>query len=325
VAHDAVRPSAGHLSVSATALAWHAMSTETRSGAEPAAAGDGPPVVLPDGAPLQWHVYEPHRVGLPPLGRYVRDLWSRREFAFEMSRNELRAQHFNTVFGMLWLILNPVLLAGVYFILIDILGRHGGSGAFFIHLLAALFAYYYVSGCVRQAVTSVVSSGKLILNSAFPRVLLPLSSVLTGFMRFLPTLVIYAIVHVAAGRPINLNLIWTLPLIALLTGLGAGLAMIVSAVQVYFRDLRNFLPFMLRLWLYSSPILYYAHEVPDKLRPILKVNPLAPILTAWSQVLDKGHAPAAGLMFEGLAWAVGLFVIGAVFFVSREREFAVRL
>ena len=63
------------------------------------------------------HVYEPHTIGLPPLGPYVRELWRRREFALEMARTNLRAQHFNTAFGLLWLVLNPLLLAGVYFML----------------------------------------------------------------------------------------------------------------------------------------------------------------------------------------------------------------
>ena len=69
------------------------------------------------------HVYEPHRVGLPPLRPYVRELWRRREFAFELARTKLRAQHFDTAFGQLWLVLNPLLLGGVYFLLVDILRR----------------------------------------------------------------------------------------------------------------------------------------------------------------------------------------------------------
>src|SRR4051812_9467769 len=66
------------------------------------------------------HVYEPHLVGLPPIRQYFREVWRRREFAVELSRTKLRAQHFDTAFGQLWLVLNPLLLAGVYFILIDI-------------------------------------------------------------------------------------------------------------------------------------------------------------------------------------------------------------
>src|SRR5215218_8087957 len=87
------------------------------------------------------HVYEPHAAGLPPLRSYVRELWRRREFALELSRTRLRAQHFNTAFGQLWLVLNPLLLAGVYFVLVDILRPRSGGLTFFAHLMACLFAY----------------------------------------------------------------------------------------------------------------------------------------------------------------------------------------
>ena len=110
------------------------------------------------------HVYEPHRIGLPPVAPYLRELWRRREFAREMSRTNLRAQHFNTAFGQLWLVLNPLLLAGVYFVLVDIL-RSGSRGTdFFAHLMAGLFAYYFVSDAVRLSVKSVTGGGRLILN-----------------------------------------------------------------------------------------------------------------------------------------------------------------
>jgi teichoic acid transport system permease protein len=110
-----------------------------------------------------------------------------------------------------------------------------------------------------------------------------------------------------------------------MTILASGLAMIVSAAQVYFRDLKNFLPYALRVWLYASPVLYTAHEVPDRYSFLLVLNPLASLLTAWNDVLDGAATPAAHDFVIGTAWAVGLFVIGAVFFISREREFAVRL
>src|SRR5919205_10118 len=100
------------------------------------------------------HIYEPHRVGLPKLGPYLRELWRRREFAVELSRTKLRSQHFNTVFGQLWLVLNPLLLGLVYFILVDILQSGTRGGAFFAHLLAGIFAYYFVSGAVREAAKS---------------------------------------------------------------------------------------------------------------------------------------------------------------------------
>jgi teichoic acid transport system permease protein len=271
------------------------------------------------------HVYEPHKIGLPPLGPYVRELWRRREFAREMARTNLRAQHFNTAFGQLWLVLNPLMLAAVYFLLVYIL-RSGSRGVdFFAHLLAGLFAYYFISDSIRLSVKSVTGGGRLILNTAFPRALLPLSGVITAFMRFLPTLIVYIPVHIIAGLPVGPSLLWIFPLIFLMFVMASGAAMLVSALQVYFRDVKNFLPYFLRIWLYASPVLYYAKEVPEGISWILVVNPLGGLLTAWSDVIILGHAPEADALALAAAWAFAIFVVGAGFFISREREFAVRL
>jgi ABC-type polysaccharide/polyol phosphate export permease len=271
------------------------------------------------------HVYEPHLVGLPPLLPYVQEAWRRRSFALELSRTKLRAQHFNTVFGQLWLVLNPLLLAGVYFILVDILRGGENRPGFFAHLVAGIFAYYLVSDAVRDGTKAVTSGGRLILNSAFPRVLLPLSSVVIAFKRFLPTLAIYVPVHLASGLPVRPELLWAIPLVALLVVLASGLAMIVAALQIYFRDLKNFMPYLLRVWLYVSPVLYFADQMPDKYRFLLDVNPLGQILAAWSQVIWAGHAPTVHQLVVAGAWAFGTLLAGFLYFVSREREFAVRL
>jgi ABC-type polysaccharide/polyol phosphate export permease len=171
----------------------------------------------------------------------------------------------------------------------------------------------------------VTKGGRLILNSAFPRALLPLSAVITSFMRFLPTVVVYIPIHIASGLPVNANTLWVLPILALLLLLAAGLSMLVAAAQVYFRDLSNFLPYVLRIWLYVSPVLYYADEVPERYKWLLDVNPLGGLLTAWSDVLNAGRAPELESILLGLAWGVGLFFAAGLFFLSREREFAVRL
>ncbi len=288
------------------------MSTETET--RPPDAGSGTSHAEHE---LEWeqerHVYEPHRVGLPPIGPYVRELWRRREFALELSRTKLQSQHFDTALGKLWLVLNPMLLALVYFILVDILRRGHRPHAFFAHLVAGIFAYYFVSG------------GKLVLNTAFPRTLLPLSTVITSFYRFVPTFLIYIPIHLISGLPVGLVDLWLVPIVFCLALVAAGLSMFVAALQVYFRDVKSFLPYVLRVWLYASPVLYYAYQVPENYKWLLKANPIGSLLTAWSEVLQGGHSPRPVDMLLGLAWGVVLFVGGALFFMSREREFAVRL
>jgi len=271
------------------------------------------------------HVYEPHSIGLPPLGPYVREAWRRRSFADELSRTKLRAQHYNTAFGQLWLVLNPLLLACVYFVLVDIVRGGSSRPGFFAHLVAGIFAYHLVSDAVRDGTKSVVSGGRLILNSAFPRVLLPLASVVSAFKRFLSTVAIYVPLHLASGLSVGPELLWAIPLVALLIVLSSGAAMIVAALQVYFRDLKNLMPYMLRLGLYVSPILYFAEEMPAKYRFLLDLNPLGQLLSAWSDVVNLGQAPSVHQLAVAAAWAGGVFLVGSLFFISREREFAVRL
>lgn len=271
------------------------------------------------------HVYEPHKVGLPPLRAYLRQLWRRRGFAFELARADLRSKHFNTALGQLWLILNPLLLGLVYFALVQIIGRRGGTLVGLAYLLLALFTFRLVTTSISQGARSVVGGGRLILNTAFPRTLLPLSAVLTCFMLFLPTLGVYAVVHAVADLPITPEILWGIPIIALMVVFAAGSAMLVAAVQVYFRDLTAFLRYMLRIWLYLSPILWTAAQVPEKYKPFLYANPLYPPLTALNDAVTLGVTPRASLLLLTLAWAVGALVVGSLFFISREREFAVRL
>ena len=271
------------------------------------------------------HVYEPHLVGLPPLGQYLREVWRRREFAIEMARTKLRAQHFETAFGQLWLVLNPLLLAGVYFVLVDIVRRGQRPEGAFAHLVAGVFAYYYISGAIRDGTKSVTGGGRLILNSAFPRMLLPLSSVVTAFIRFVPTMLIYIPIHLASGLPVTWATLWVFPLVALMTMLATGFAMLAATAQVYFRDVASFLPYVLRVWLYVSPVLYFPSEVPERYRFLLDINPLGQLLTAWSEVLHDGVAPGPKTLAIACAWSFGTLVVGGLVFLSREREFAVRL
>ena len=271
------------------------------------------------------HVYEPHKSRLPPLRPYLRDVWLRRHFAFELARSNLRSQHYNTAFGQLWLILNPLFLALVLFALVTVV-RGGSRGTDFLaHLMLGVFAFRIVSASIKQGARSVTGGGRLILNVAFPRAVLPLQSVMTAFMRFLPTVALYAVVHAIAGLPVGFHLLWAIPILAFIVVFALGTAMLAAAAQVYFRDLANFLQYFTRIWLYASPILYFADEVPDRFRPILLANPLYPMLGSLSDVVNQGHNPSPALLAAAFAWAAAALVVGASFFISREREFAVRL
>ena len=147
-------------------------------------------------------VYTPFRSGMPALGPYLRELWLRRHFALELARAEIRTENTGTGLGQLWLALNPLLLTFVYYLLTTIIsGRHRGP-EFLAHIMSGLFLYYFFSSSVSGSATSILSSGRLVLNTAFPKMLLPISVVLVNVMRFLPTVGIYlAVSTVRPPRP----------------------------------------------------------------------------------------------------------------------------
>jgi len=277
------------------------------------------------------HVYEPHRAGLPPLVPYFRELWRRRAFAFELARTTMHAANTDTVFGQLWLVLNPLLLAGVYYLLTDILsgGKHPPN--FFAILTSGLFLYYYITGSMSAGTASVTQGGRLILNTSFPKMLLPMSTTYIAFRRYLPTLLVYGVIHVITIRHITWNALWLIPILGIATLMGQGLANLFATLQVYFRDTASFLPYVIRIWLYVSPVLWVipkAHEASKTEKFVMAwawANPMFGPLASQSQALIQGSVPSMHYMLYGTLWGVGLFVVGSLLFMSRERDFAVRL
>jgi teichoic acid transport system permease protein len=284
------------------------------------------PVVSPEDDYLgEHHVYEPHRIGLPKLRPYVRELWRRRSFATELAHTKMDAANTETVLGQLWLILNPLLLAFVYYLLVTVINPGKGGIDYLAHITAGLFAFYFVSTSLTTGANAVLSSGRLIMNTPFPKMLLTGSSTYTALRRFLPTLVVYFAIHLMADRPVGPVLLLLVPIFALLTLFALGLANVLATLQVYFRDTASFLPYIVRIWLYVSPVLLTAEDIRHKFRGLHVLNPLYSLLGAWTDVLDEAKVPGAGLWLQAVAWSVGMFLVGSVLFMSRERDFAVRI
>lgn len=273
-------------------------------------------------APLQ--VYEPFRAGLPPLRKYWRSLWSRRTFIAEYSRSELREQHFDSIFGQLWLILNPLLLSGVYFLLIVIIGGSGGALRYG-HLTASLFLFYLISNSLSGGVKSVTAGQRLILNTAFPRMMLPISATVIALFKFIPTLFVFLIMRTVLWLPFGWEMLWAIPIILIALVFALGVAILISTINVYFRDIASFLPYLIRTLLYLSPILYEASALKPELRILQHINPLFALLDSWSTAIVHAQTPELSSMLAASGWAFGVLLVGTYFFLSREREFAVRL
>ena len=273
------------------------------------------------------HLYTRHRVGLPPLRNYLSELWHRRAFAVEMSRATMRSDYMSTFFGQAWLILNPLLLAGIYYLLITII-RGSHNPALFVHLTLGLFAFSLVSSSLSSGASAVVNSGRLLVNTAFPRLLLTLSVVRTAFLRFLPTIPVYIAFHIIFGLPFHPRMLLSLYFLATMMMFATGLAAFFGALQVRFRDTTKLLPYLVRIWMYVSPILWMPERIGHlgpTLSTVIQFNPMFAMLGGYTELIQEGIIPSPFMWISSGIWGVTVLIIGCLFFISREREFAIQL
>jgi teichoic acid transport system permease protein len=273
-------------------------------------------------APLE--VFLPFKGGLPPLRKYLSQLYSRRQFMAAFARSELRRQNYGSAFGQIWLILNPLLLSAVYFLLIVIISGHADK-ARYGHLTASLFIFYLVTDAIVAGAKSITSGGRLVLNSAFPRLMLPMSAAVVSLFKFLPTLLVLIVFHALLGLPFSWTMLVAIPLIALFFLFALGCSIFFACVNVYFRDAQNLIPYLTRTLLYLSPVLYEASALKSNLHFLKNINPMYPLLDMWSKVMVHAQLPDIHELYQSLLWTALVLIVSTYLFLSREREFAVRI
>lgn len=264
---------------------------------------------------------------MPSIGPYISDTISHLQFAYQKALLDRRGAHKDTWFGRLWNVLNPMLLGFVYTLLVIVIFDRGGDDglAVLTQILGGIFLYQLPGASLSLGARSIVGGGTFVVNTRLPRMLLPIGGVITALLNFAPSLAIYAVFHVAAGYPIGVHLLWTIPILAVLILMSLGLALSIATLNVYFRDVASFLPYLLRLGMYLSPVIYLYSRIPDVVSWALFANPLGGIFASWQQVLFEGTAPSPEFFSAGVAWAALFLIGGGYLFLRRERYFAVRL
>ena len=270
-------------------------------------------------------VYEPSKTGLPPLRPYLRGIWDRRPFMWHLARTELKARNYDTALGQAWIIIDPLLMAAVYYLLRTVVRPVSGADReiFIDHLIWAVFFFQFTTKSLRQGAQSILGNKQMVLNTAFPRGIFPIVAVLVAFLDFLPTLAIYFIVHAVLGLPFGASLVVLPLIIAMLILFNLGCALLYAPLTVFFRDTSALLPYLAQVWTYVTPVLYMVSEIPPNLLPYLRLNPLFPFWAALEQIF-AGEMPSPGYLLVAGAWSLVFFFGGAVLFLIREREFAIR-
>lgn len=269
--------------------------------------------------------------GTPPLRRYLKELWERREFALTNAMGELRAQHFDTALGNLWHLLSPTLMIAVYYLVFGVILRTDrGVDNFVAFLAIGVFTYHWATRAITGGAKAIVSNEGLIRSLQFPRALLPISTVLQESMAFLSGAVVMVTVVLITGEGITVD--WTLvvPVFTLQFLFCLGGAFITARAADRFRDTLNLLPFVFRLAFYASGVLYL---VDSRFHTVFEANPWAEqaflanpfycLISLWRVALmtSVDLRNVDWMWTSATLWSLGLFILGLLYFRAGEKEY----
>jgi lipopolysaccharide transport system permease protein len=269
-------------------------------------------------------VIEPSR-GWAALG--LRDLWQYRELLFFLVWRDIKVRYKQTVLGIMWIVLQPLVSMVVFsFLFGNLLGVPSGEVPYPIFAYSALLPWNYFASSLTRSSTSVVGSSHLITKVYFPRLVIPISGVLSGLVDFGVAFVVLIGLMVAYGiapTPAALLLPFFL-LLAMLTALGFGLWL--SALNVRYRDVNYLVPYLVQIWMYVTPVIYGSALIPERYRFLMGLNPMTGVVEGFRWALLGNHLadaqPPGELFALSIAISLVVLVSGAIFFRRTERTFA---
>jgi teichoic acid transport system permease protein len=266
-----------------------------------------------------------HRVGArPPLLRYLKQAWDRRDFAIAMARFRIQASQERNRLGMLWLVLQPSLNALIYGLIFGVLqGANNRPPDYAAYVVIGVFLFEFFSKSLSNGAKSITGNRALVQSLAFPRLTLPIAVVLENFMALVPMLGVMGLALVVLGHVPAWDWLLMAPLLALYTLFNTGVAMIAARLTVHVRDLTQILPFVNRILFYTSGVLFAVDRI-FREHPwaveLYDFHPLYQVLQiARGLLMNEGHYELQYWLYFAL-WSALVFVVGLLFFwVAEER------
>lgn len=289
---------------------------ESRRSTARTASGVDEDGLFPVNAPLSWT-------------DYLRSLWLRRDFIIQVPLGRLKAQTHSTVLGGAWHLLNPVLSGAVYYVVFgviflgaDAIPNYAGF------LIAGLFSFLYIQRSATSGARSVIGNRNLISQVNFPRAALPISAIIAETISYMWSLIALVLIVALTGESLEWRWVLLLPVLLLQGVFNLGFAMVVARMSFHFRDIEQFLPYILRMWMYLSGIFFTVDFVARRLGEssfgvaIFQLNPAYVYAALTRSALLEAHPVAAPVWVLGVMWAVVMLVAGFIYFRGREVEYA---
>ena len=257
----------------------------------------------------------------------IRELWQYKDLVWLFFKRNYTTRYKQTILGPLWLILNPLITVTLYSVVFGGLGKLSTDGVpHFVFYLCSNAIWTFFATCLTQTSATFTANAGIMGKVYFPRLVMPISSVLTGMLDLVIQLAILVVVMVGYAVmgyrfAIGPTLLCA-PLLILQTGmLGLGFGIIVASLTTKYRDLAVLVGFGVSLWMYASPVVYTIGLIPEKYLGLYMINPMSPVLECW-----RNAVIGSGTFYWGywaMSWAITLAVLllGVVLFSHIEKTF----
>ncbi|MBM82377.1 MAG: phosphate ABC transporter permease [Planctomycetaceae bacterium] len=253
----------------------------------------------------------------------LRELWEYRELVLFLIWRDIKVRYKQTILGASWAIIQPFLTMVVFSLFFGKLGKMPSDNLPYpIFAYAALVPWTFFANGLAFSSQSMVASANLVKKVYFPRISIPISSVLSGAVDFGLAFSVLLGMMAYYGLAPTVHVLWLplLLLLALTAALGVGLWM--AALNVLYRDVRYIVPFLVQLWMFATPIVYPSNLLPKFWRPFYALNPMVGVIEGFRWAL-LGTETAPGMMIlPSSLVAITMLVSGVIYFRRMERHFA---
>lgn len=250
-------------------------------------------------------------------------LFQYRDLLATWTLREIRLRYKQTILGGVWAILQPLALMIIFTLVFSVLTDVPTDDVPYpIFSYTGLLPWIFFATSISFAVPSLVNNMNLITKIAFPREILPVASVGTALLDFGIASLLLVGFMVAYDIAASWTILWIPVILATQILFTLGVVLSLSALNVFYRDIRFVIPLMTQVWLYASPVIYPVSAVPENLRTLYFLNPIAGIIDSYRRVLLMAQPPNLPALLWSAAAAIVFFVAGYRYFKRSEPEFA---
>lgn len=255
----------------------------------------------------------------------IKEIYAYREMIFSLVKRDLKGRYKGSALGFLWTFLNPLFQLLVYTMVFSVIMR-AGIEDYYIFLFVALIPWIFFGTSVSGGASCIMAQQDMVKKIYFPREVLPIAYVTSLFINMLLSFcVVFAVLFVAGYSISPLGLL-CLPLIMIVEYiLALGIAMIVSAVTVYLRDLEYLLSIITMAWQFLTPVMYSIDMIPEDFRWVFGLNPMTSVINAYRDILYYGKVPELQTLVSAIGLGVALFLVGWFVFDRLQRRFVEEL